>query len=494
MSHCVLIVEQDPAKRLETEQLIKKFGFAARAVGDVRYALPEQLSQFGENICAVLLSLNSRADDGIAFIEKLRESPGAPPVIVQIDRSQIELASRALNAGATDFITVPTVPDRLRVVLRNAARLHALEDELSRFRPHLQAAISFDDIIGESPEIKRAVELGRRATWLKMPVLLEGEPGVGKAFLARAIHNESERAGKPFLRVDCAELACDGAANTLFAEGGGIYWKAEGGSLFLDEIGALPKDAQAKLLSVLEEMPVIFKADQPLVQPKVGIFAASSRDMIALVKAGEFREDLFYRLNVFPIWMPPLRERGNDIISLAVHFMERFAAGEHKHLGGIEDEAMRLLLRYQWPGNVRELQNAMFRAVILAEGDRLTISEFPQIAAQVEGFPVQAAPRPGGQSPAPRYPGRPILGAHASSPKPRALAATPASGVVGIPALTEHGDIRSLEDIEADLIRLALGRYRGRMTEVAKRLGIGRSTLYRKMREFGLGVRPGARH
>jgi DNA-binding NtrC family response regulator len=215
--------------------------------------------------------------------------------------------------------------------------------------------------------------------------------------------------------------------------------------------------------------------------------------MIQLVKDGKFREDLYYRINVFPIWVPPLRERLDDVPELALHFLARFAAEEGRRVTGISQEALELLTSYSWPGNVRQLENAMFRAIVLADGPQLTVAEFPQIAAHVEGFRASIPAAPAQVDRRPVIKGPVMLGAEDTVPDTMEIApASPGGkGALGIPAVTDSGEIRSLEAMEADMIRLALGRYRGHMTEVAKRLGIGRSTLYRKMREFGLEERVG---
>ena len=211
--------------------------------------------------------------------------------------------------------------------------------------------------------------------------------------------------------------------------------------------------------------------------------------MIQLVKDGKFREDLYYRLNVFPIWVPPLRDRLEDVPELALHFLARFAAEEGRRVTGIAKEALELLTSYSWPGNVRQLENAMFRAVVLADGPQLTVAEFPQIAAHVEGFRAAIPPAPGQVDTRPVITGPAMLGAEDTVPHTMEVGGPGSKGALGIAAVTDAGEIRSLEAMEADMIRLALGRYRGHMTEVAKRLGIGRSTLYRKMREFGLEER-----
>ena len=219
------------------------------------------------------------------------------------------------------------------------------------------------------------------------------------------------------------------------------------------------------------------------------LIAATNRNMIELVKEGKFREDLYYRLNVFPIMVPPLRARTGDIEELAQYFITRFAAEENKKIDGIDPDALRLLQAYNWPGNVRQVENAIFRAVVLADRPTLTIDDFPQIAAHVEGFEASVPPAPAPASDIPVHDGPAIIGDATTVPHTIEVSSNVDANVLGIPAMTNGGEIRPLDAIEADMIRLALGKYRGHMTEVAKRLGIGRSTLYRKMREFGLEAR-----
>jgi DNA-binding NtrC family response regulator len=330
--------------------------------------------------------------------------------------------------------------------------------------------------------------------------LIEGESGVGKELIARAIQGESDRAGRPFITVNCGAIPENLIESILFGhEKGsftgaidkriGKFQEADGGTLFLDEVGELPLDAQVKLLRALQEGEIDPIGSKKPVKVNFRLISATNRDMIQQVKDGKFREDLYYRLNVFPIFVPPLRERIEDVPELARHFAARFAAEEGKRLATISDQAMRLLQAYTWPGNVRQLENAVFRAIVLADGAELTVSEFPQIAAHVEGFEAGIPPAPTTVQKRPAYTGPALLGAEKTVPHTVEMKSPASGSSLGIQAVAEDGEIRSLEAIEADMIRLALGRYRGHMTEVAKRLNIGRSTLYRKMQEYGLEPR-----
>ena len=270
----------------------------------------------------------------------------------------------------------------------------------------------------------------------------------------------------------------------------GKFVEASGGTLFLDEVGELPPAAQVKLLRAIQEGEVEPVGARKPVKVDVRIVSATNRDLIADVKQGRFREDLFYRLHVFPIAVPPLRDRRADIPPLARHFLARFAAEEGKRIRTIAPEALGLLGAFHWPGNIRQLENAVFRAVVLAEGDSLEISEFPQISAQLwRRRPVR--PGPGGRFRPPLVqalygrgrPWRPFAANSRCARRFRRRLSTLCR------SLTRAGDVRPLEEIEAEVIRYAIAHYRGQMSEVARRLQIGRSTLYRKLETLGLNAR-----
>jgi DNA-binding NtrC family response regulator len=344
----------------------------------------------------------------------------------------------------------------------------------------------FSDMVAVSPEMQRAKLLAQRAADFDLPVLLEGEPGTGKKLMAKAIHAASERAERPLtvLRFDAHETEQpDGAAKDV--ERIERAWSdAHGGSLFIEEASELPKPCQEALNDHIGRQT----RDRPPASESVRVICSNSRNLIELVKKGAFREDLYFRINVFPIWIPPLRDRTEELGALAQHFLKQVIAEEGKPIEEIDDEAMTLLKSYVWPGNVRQFENAIFRAVALAERNRLTVKEFPQIAAQVPGFKANIPALPPAPRPQ-RYEGPAMIGGDEPATRAITLTPFPNSTMVGIPALTGEGEVRRLEEVEADLIRLALGHYRGHITEVARRLGIGRSTLYRKMREFGLASR-----
>jgi DNA-binding NtrC family response regulator len=500
MSKRVLIVDDDPAQRRILEETVKRFGFDTRSAGSGEQALSILEGPDRASIAVVVLDLVMPGIDGMAVLDRLNGKPGLPPIIVQTAHGSIDTAIGAMRAGAVDFVVKPASPERLEVSIKSALKIEALSGEITRIKKKVEGTLTFNDLIIRGEAMQRVIALGKRAAASTIPVLIEGESGVGKELIARAVQGESERAGKPFVVVNCGALPENLVESILFGhERGsftgavekriGKFQEADGGTLFLDEVGELPLDAQVKLLRALQEGEIDPVGAKKPVKVNFRLISATNRDMIQLVKDGKFREDLYYRLNVFPIWVPPLKERLEDVPELARHFLARFAAEEGKRVASINEEAIRLLQTYSWPGNVRQLENAVFRALVLADGPELTVSEFPQIAAHVEGFRAEIPPAPPPRSKQPAYTGPALLGAENTIPHTVAVKAADGPDSLGIPAVSADGEIRSLEEMEADMIRLALGRYRGHMTEVAKRLNIGRSTLYRKMQEYGLEPR-----
>jgi DNA-binding NtrC family response regulator len=504
MAKLVLIVDDDPAQRRILEETIKRLGYETKPAQGGEQALQILEGADKGAIALVLLDLVMPGCDGMEVLKRLASKPGTPPIIVQTAHGSIDAAITAMRAGAVDFVVKPTSPERLEVSIKSALKIEALQGEITRIRKCAEGTLTFSDLIVSGEAMQRVIALGRRAAASNIPVLIEGESGVGKELIARAIQGESERRSKPFVTVNCGAIPENLVESILFGhEKGsftgavdkrlGKFQEADGGTLFLDEIGELPLEAQVKLLRALQEGEVDPVGAKKAVRTDFRLISATNCDMIQLVKEGRFREDLYYRINVFPIWVPPLRERLDDVPELALHFLARFAAEEGRRVSGISQEALELLTSYSWPGNVRQLENAMFRAIVLADGPQLTVAEFPQIAAHVEGFRAAIPPAPAQVDRRPVIKGPVMLGAEDTVPDTIEIqpAAAGGKGALGIPAVTDQGEIRSLEAMEADMIRLALGRYRGHMTEVAKRLGIGRSTLYRKMREFGLEERVG---
>jgi DNA-binding NtrC family response regulator len=345
--------------------------------------------------------------------------------------------------------------------------------------------------------MRTVLKAAEKAATSPIPVLVEGESGVGKELIARAIHGSGTRRARPFVAVNCGALPETLVESILFGHEKGAFTgaterhsgkfvEADGGTLFLDEIGELPLSAQVKLLRALQDGEVEPVGGRKSVRVDVRIVSATNRDLIADVKAGRFREDLFYRLHVFPISVPPLRMRRDDIPELTRHFVTRIAAEEGKRIRSISADGLALLTAYHWPGNVRQLENAIFRAVVLADGDEIGANEFPQIAALVSCGAESAPPL---IEPSPAIAASMTASLAASWPDADSGSGqAPAHKAAGHSlSLTDpRGDVRPLEDIERDAIRFAIAHYRGQMSEVARRLKIGRSTLYRKLEGLGL--------
>ena len=496
MASRVLIVEDDPAQRRILEELVKRFGFDPLPVDGGARGIECLKSPSGGTFELVILDLNMPGMDGLEFLEKLQAIRGDLPVIVQTAQGSIETVIKAMRAGADDFVVKPISPERLKVSIQNLLKVNALTEEVKRLNKKVGGALTFDDLIVSSPAMGNAIRLGRRGAQSNIPILIEGESGVGKEMIARAIQGESERAGKPFVAVNCGAIPENLVESILFGHEKGAFTgatgrhpgkfqEADGGTLFLDEVAELPLDMQVKLLRAIQEGEIDPLGARKPVRVNIRLVSATNRNMIEMVKQGQFREDLYYRLNVYPIMIPPLRDRKEDIPALVEHFITRFAAEEGRKVRGIDPYALDMLRAYAWPGNVRQLENTVFRAIVLSEGDRLELQDFPQIAALVEGYEIKI-PAAAVLPPKPALPQgmAAIAGNHQVG---RSAGASVSDGMaLGIPAVTEGGHIRKLEEVEADMIRLALNRYRGQMSEVARKLGIGRSTLYRKMKDLGL--------
>ena len=487
MSEVVLIVDDDPVQRRLLETTIQRYGYQT-IVADGGDAAVKLFTRPDTRIDAVVLDLVMPDLDGLGVLAFMREASLNIPVIVQTAHGGIDNVVSAMRAGATDFVVKPASPERLEVSLRNVLAARALAGELQRLKRRHEGTLTIADVITRSAAMQPVLKAAEKAAASAISVLLEGEPGVGKELIAHAIHGSGTRRAKPFVAVNCGAMPETLVESILFGHEKGAFTgaterhagkfvEADGGTLFLDEVGELPPPAQVKLLRALQEGAVEPVGGRKVVKLDVRIISATNRNLIADVKAGRFREDLFYRLHVFPLSVPPLRTRREDVPDLARHFLTRFAAEEGKRVRGISREALSLLAAANWPGNVRQLENAMFRAVVLAEGEEIGINEFPQIAAQVSSdeasIPQLSEPSP---AIAASWPDGP------TDVVPVRIA-TPAHT---LPITDSHGDVRPLEEIERDSIRFAISHYRGQMSEVARKLRIGRSTLYRKLEGLGL--------
>src|SRR5476649_740548 len=392
MAQTILVVDDDPVQRRLLEAAITRSGMTVVTAPGGQPALDLLNGPRGDQLVLMLLDLVMPDMDGLQVLAKLRVSHPDLPVIVLTAKGGIDSAVEAMRAGANDFLVKPASPERITVSIRNQLKIGTLSGEVKQLKKKQDNKLTFEDLIANSPEMKQVFRLGARAAQSEIPVLIEGESGAGKELIARAIQGTSARAGKPFVTVNCGAIPENLIESILFGhEKGsftgardkhlGKFQEADGGTLFLDEIGELRLDMQVKLLRALQEGEVDPVGSKRPVKVDVRIMSATNRDLAALVREGRFREDLYYRLNVFPIVVPSLRDRPEDIPALARHFVARFAAEENKAVLGMTPEAADLLENFNWPGNVRQLENTVFRAVVLCDGELLDVCDFPQIAA-----------------------------------------------------------------------------------------------------------------
>src|ERR1700742_2714500 len=392
MAASILIADDDAVQRRLVESMVQKCGYEAVIADSGDAAITILTGADQPAIDAVVLDLVMPGLDGMGVLAKIRETGLTVPVIVQTAHGGIDNVVSAMRAGAQDFVVKPVGLERLQVSLRNALNTSALQGELQRIKHSREGKLTFADIITRSEAMAGVLRTARKAAASGIPVLIEGESGVGKELFARAIHGSSERKAKPFVAVNCGAIPDNLVESILFGHEKGAFTgaterhqgkflEAHGGTLFLDEVGELPLAAQVKLLRALQEGTVEAVGGRKPVKVDVRIVSATNRKLLDLVKAGAFREDLFYRLHVLPLTIPPLRLRREDIPHLLRHFLARFAAEENRSITGISGEAMAHLSQLEWPGNIRQLENAVYRAVVMSDGDQLGLSDFPLVQA-----------------------------------------------------------------------------------------------------------------
>ena len=475
MTKTVLVVDDDPTQRRLIQAVLEREGFAFAQADSGDAALKHLTTGGAADV--ILLDLVMPGLSGQDALKEMRARGFNQPVIVLTAAGGVDTVVKAMQAGANDFFIKPASPERILVSLRNALSMGDLKGEVDRLKKHVSHKTTFADLIGSGPAMTMVKRLGERAAKSSIPVLITGESGVGKELIARAVHGASDRAGKPFIAVNCGAIPENLVESILFGhEKGsftgasdkhlGKFQEANGGTLFLDEVGELPLDMQVKLLRVLQEGEVDSIGSKRSVKIDVRIVSATNRDLAKAAAEGVFREDLYYRLNVYPIEAPSLKDRREDIPALVEAFIRRFNVEEGKRVVGAAPETMQLLSGHDWPGNVRQLENAVYRAIVLADAPFLQPYDFPAISGVAAPAVEEAA--------------APVAATGVVYADLPPLPDTP------VRILDDRGHLRTLEEIEHDLIQHAIDVYAGHMSEIARRLGIGRSTLYRKVREQGL--------
>ncbi|MBN1351973.1 sigma-54-dependent Fis family transcriptional regulator [candidate division KSB1 bacterium] len=401
----------------------------------------------------VLLDIQMPGIDGIETLKRIKEYEPRISVVMMSAHGTIEKAVKSMKLGAYDFIPKPFANDRLIITVKNSLRTSALQQEVAELRSELQNKYQFDNIIGQSGVMQEVFKSLKKVIDSNVTVMIQGESGTGKELIARAVHYHSKiRANKNFVAVNCSALPESLLESELFGHEKGAFTGATGrrigkfeqannGTIFLDEIALMSPATQAKVLRVLQEREFERVGGNDLVKVDVRFISATNRDLEEMIKKNEFREDLYYRISVFPIKLPPLRDRKEDIPLLAGFFVKKYNKQEGKHLTGIHPDALELLMAYHWPGNVRELENAIERAMVLASTDEITAKDLP------------AAIRSLGEK-----------------------------------KIYESDNTLSswIEKLEEEALKQALLECEGNISQTAKKLGIGRATIYRKAKKYGL--------
>jgi len=466
----LLLLDADAEERRHITAIAARAGWSVVGAADEEMAVALLQGPHGREVKAAIFG-SWDAERGPELIEALRQLRSGLPVIVLSHGDTVSIAVEAMRAGASDFLVRPVAPERLLDALAANADRRRASGELAPVSEKLAPALELEQLVGAAPEFRSALAIAAKSARNRLPVLIVGEPGTGKETVARAIHAASLRAKGPLLTVDCKAIAANiidselfghekGAFPGAFAAKTGKLVQADGGTLVLDEVGALSPETQERLdrmLATGEVRPIGLNGSYSV---DVRVIATNSRTL-----PDDFHPALAARIGGTTVLLPPLRERSSDIPALARHLLTRVAEQVGLKPLSIGNDALAVLMRYGWPGNVRQLAGVLFRAALPCEGSSLTAEDFPHIAVQS------------------RYTGRSTDIAPALTKMRRDEVIDGGSGVT---LYSADGHLRPLEDIEADIIRLAIGHYRGRMSEVARRLRIGRSTLYRKL--GGLGI------
>jgi DNA-binding NtrC family response regulator len=466
----LLLLDANADERRLISAIASRAGWSVVGAADGEQAIALLQGPHGREVRAAIFG-NWDADQGPQLIDALRAHRAELPVIVLSHVDTVSTAVDAMRAGASDFLVRPVAPERLLEALAVNADRRRPSGELAPVSEKLAPALELEQLVGAAPEFRAALAVAAKSARNRLPLLIVGEPGTGKETVARAIHAASLRAKGPLLTLDCKAIAANiidselfghdkGAFPGAFAAKTGKLVQADGGSLVLDEITALPPETQERLdrmLATGEVRPVGLNGSYSV---DVRVIAASSRPL-----PEDFNAGLAERIGATTVVLPPLRDRSGDIPALARHLLGRVAEQLELKPLSIGNDALAVLMRYGWPGNVRQLAGVLFRAALQCDGSSLTADHFPHIAVQSR-FTARRSD---------------ISPTLSKSRSDQAI-----SGAPDVTLYTSDGHLRPLEEIEADIIRLAIGHYRGRMSEVARRLGIGRSTLYRTL--GGLGI------
>jgi len=447
----ILLVDDDTAHRTMLKVNLSGDDFHIMEVDDGDQVIPF-LEQEHNETDLILLDMKMARMDGLATLKALKETVHATiPVIVLTAFSSIETAVKAMREGAFDYVAKPIDITELQMVMEKALGFQELKQENIRLQKHLDKRFSFGNIIGSSPAMEELFATLELVAPSDATVLITGESGTGKELIASALHQQSKRKQFPFIKVNCAALNENLLESELFGHEAGAFTgavarrkgrfeQADKGTLFLDEIGDMSLQTQAKILRVLQEGELDRLGGSETIKVDVRLLAATHRNLQLMIEERTFRQDLFFRLSVVPLELPPLRERARDIPELATLFLERYATKNRKDIKGFFPEVLRIFMSHQWPGNIRELENTVERAVILCPGEQITVRELPPQLLP-DGIPISQAPD-----------AAPI----------------------------------TLRDMEREMIRATLAQNDGNRSKTAKILGVARQTLLNKLKEYDI--------
>jgi DNA-binding NtrC family response regulator len=464
----LLVVDEDAAIRSACCEIAADLGFVPQTVSSIEAARTLLRDQ---GIDILLLDLRTPLEEGLGLLHEIKTLNAGVIVVVMTAFATVPAAVEAMRTGAADYLTKPFAMDELAAVLERAAERRTVEGASRRLRESLRSGQGLGNMIGRSPEMDKLYRILAKVAQSSHPVLILGESGVGKELVARSIHSNGPNADRPFVPIDCGSLVPTLMESELFGyvKGAftganrskeGLLASAQGGTVFLDEIGELPLDLQAKLLRALQEKEVRPVGATHRVAINVRILAATNRNLAAMVEQGRFRKDLYYRLSVVNLRIPPLRERKQDIPLLAAHFLERMSR-ETGITHTLSDDALRTLVDYEWPGNVRELEHSLDRACTLSSGPVLHLGDLP---TQLQNF-------------------------HLQNRRSVTIAAT----ALGAPG-SARAPVLPLAQLEKQAILETLRKLNGDKLLTARLLGIGKTTLYRKLKEYGIGAPEGEDH
>lgn len=383
--HKILVVDDDPRMCELLSDILSEEGYSTKTSGNSLKALK---TLKGEEFDVILTDLKMKGMDGMDLLEEAKQAAPFTPVIIMTAFGTIETAIKAMKMGAYDYVLKSDQTDGLILTVKKALEYRLLKKEIARLRKRMESEYQFHDLIGKSPSMKRVYETIEMIRGASCNILITGESGTGKELVAKAIHYHNDRKEGPFIAVNCAAIPDTLIESELFgykkgaftdatSDKKGLIFEADEGTLFLDEITEMPLTLQAKLLRVIEEKEVRPLGDTVSYPVDVRVISSSNREILPFIRDGKFREDLYYRLKVIEIELPPLRERREDIPLLIQHFIDRFNKELKKKISGISGEALKALSDYSWPGNVRELENVIQRAMILSQWETLLPADFP---------------------------------------------------------------------------------------------------------------------